>query len=111
VKICRPACGLLVPHPHHRQPSHPSIYPPNTNHSTTATHMDEALDSMRADATNRGMLAHLSKTEARILYTRNLLLILLSLVVGGRAWLSILPSWRSAALSPVRKFTHFLVSV
>ena len=71
--------------------------------------MDETLDSLRADATNRGVLAHVSKTEARILYTRNLLLILLSLVVGGRALLSIWASWRSAALSPVRKFTHFLV--
>lgn len=73
--------------------------------------MDEMLDDMEESPAKRGVLAHMSKTEARILYTRNLLLILLSLCVGGRVVLSILASWRSAALSPVRKFSHFLVRV
>lgn len=62
-----------------------------------------------ASLEGRGMFAHLSKTETRVLYIRNLLLIALSLVVGLRALFSILASWRSATLSPVRKFTHVLV--
>ena len=58
---------------------------------------------------SHGMLMHLSKTEARILYIRNLLLIALSLVVGFAAFFCILSSWRAAMLSFVCKYTHFMV--
>lgn len=66
---------------------------------------------VNAIAGRQEMLGHLSLTEARILYIRNLLLILLSFLVGGPTLLSILASFRSRLLSPICKFSHILVSL
>lgn len=70
---------------------------------------ETSLDSEVLAAPGRSMPRTL--TEGRILYCRNMILLLLSLVVGGRTLLAICGSWRHTQPNSVRRFANLMVGI
>lgn len=67
-----------------------------------------ALNNDMGDA---GRDVVLSLTQGRILYWRNMILLFLSIVVGGRTLLAICRSWRHTQYNSIKRFANLLVGI